>query len=460
MRSRHRARCGRSPATRRRPARTGSPPIAESGRPCPARSAPPIAVQVVRCRPIPPSILGWRADARTEAPLTILATVPYRVRSCLGPRTALLPRPKRSPPAPCSWPPRPAAACTGDCDGTGSVTDRRGHRGGEHRARRVGADALPADRSRPLGMVEIDELLDGRQRRARRLPCRGDRSPSRTPARPTRRRPTRRPRRRPSATLRRRRRPRRRTNRRVLPTASIYRTYPGFPIRVALDATDPEGGAVHCAVDNLPPGAAFDDQTGVLSWTPADDQLGPFYLPYRVPTTPHRRPRRRTAHVQDVAARRLHDPDRAIRPRAAPPPGARRASPAAPAPRRHASPSRWPDCPEGRVLYVGQNANIDTLRSAAELRRHGGHEHAAVGRRGALPHRDALHEHARPGAAARSHGQHRGEPSACCSISSNCRFGSPSMTTGSPATATCASRSSASGRSSTCRTRMPTSPSR
>src|SRR5215510_8450066 len=66
----------------------------------------------------------------------------------------------------------------------------------------------------------------------------------------------------------------------VLPTASIYRTFPGFPIAVPLGVTDPEGGPVACTVENIPSGAAFDAETEVLSWTPGDDQLGAFYVPF------------------------------------------------------------------------------------------------------------------------------------------------------------------------------------
>jgi hypothetical protein len=66
----------------------------------------------------------------------------------------------------------------------------------------------------------------------------------------------------------------------ILPTASIYRGYPGFDIRVPIGASDPQGGAVLCSATDLPAGAAFDQPTGTLSWTPAGDQLGPFYVPF------------------------------------------------------------------------------------------------------------------------------------------------------------------------------------
>jgi hypothetical protein len=66
----------------------------------------------------------------------------------------------------------------------------------------------------------------------------------------------------------------------ILPTPSIYRTYPDFPIVVPLGATDPEGLPVRCSADDLPSGASFDAASGVFSWTPADDQLGAFYVPF------------------------------------------------------------------------------------------------------------------------------------------------------------------------------------
>lgn len=66
----------------------------------------------------------------------------------------------------------------------------------------------------------------------------------------------------------------------VLPTASIYRTYPGFDIELPIGAIDPEGGALVCSAPDLPAGASFDPLTNLLSWTPASDQLGPFYVPF------------------------------------------------------------------------------------------------------------------------------------------------------------------------------------
>jgi hypothetical protein len=65
----------------------------------------------------------------------------------------------------------------------------------------------------------------------------------------------------------------------LVPTRSIYRAYPGYEIRFAVGAVDPENDAIVYTADNLPDGAALDASTGIFSWTPRDDQLGPFYIP-------------------------------------------------------------------------------------------------------------------------------------------------------------------------------------
>lgn len=147
----------------------------------------------------------------------------------------------------------------------------------------------------------------------------------------------------------------------ALPTASIYRTYPGFPIRMPVDGTDPEGEAVRCAVDTLPAGAGFDDESGILSWTPTNQQLGPIYLPYTCTDTavpPAAADGQLTFKVSPLDACTIPtcDPATGCSASLAPvslaccagEPTVRVAEPVA-------------GCPEGRVLYVGQNEELDSF---------------------------------------------------------------------------------------------------
>jgi hypothetical protein len=66
----------------------------------------------------------------------------------------------------------------------------------------------------------------------------------------------------------------------LVPQHAIYRTYPGRGIHLALGVIDPEGGAVRCIAPNPPEGAALDAETAVFTWTPREDQLGPFHVPF------------------------------------------------------------------------------------------------------------------------------------------------------------------------------------
>jgi hypothetical protein len=68
----------------------------------------------------------------------------------------------------------------------------------------------------------------------------------------------------------------------VLPPQHVVRSYPGFPLEIPIGAVDPDGDALRYAASNLPAGAVFDDLAGVFRWTPAAEQLGPFYIPFAV----------------------------------------------------------------------------------------------------------------------------------------------------------------------------------
>lgn len=56
----------------------------------------------------------------------------------------------------------------------------------------------------------------------------------------------------------------------------IYRTFPGYPIEIQIEAPDPNGDTVSFEVEELVPGASL-DETGLFRWTPSQFQLGPFY---------------------------------------------------------------------------------------------------------------------------------------------------------------------------------------
>jgi hypothetical protein len=145
----------------------------------------------------------------------------------------------------------------------------------------------------------------------------------------------------------------------VLPTASIYRTYPGLPISLPIGAVDPEGSPVRCAVQNLPAGAAFDEQSNVLSWTPADDQLGPFYLPFTCmddATPPGASDGQLTFKVSALDSCAMPSCDPATGCTSTLPPVGQTCCASGPA-ARVAEPVAG--CPEGRVLYIGQSASID-----------------------------------------------------------------------------------------------------
>jgi len=68
----------------------------------------------------------------------------------------------------------------------------------------------------------------------------------------------------------------------IIASHPIYRTNPGLPIELPINATDPEGTALTFAATDLPTGAALDPETGVLTWTPTNEQLGPAYINFTV----------------------------------------------------------------------------------------------------------------------------------------------------------------------------------
>lgn len=167
------------------------------------------------------------------------------------------------------------------------------------------------------------------------------------------------------------------------PTALIYRTYPGFDVRLPIGAADPEGGPVLCMADGLPAGASFDAPSGTLSWTPTGEQLGPFYVPWSCtddavpPLSASGQLTLKVAPLDDCV---IPSCDPASGCTATLPPVDQPCCAAGPA-ARVAEPAAG--CPEGRVLYVGQSVdsfgrlqNCDTMQvvnfdqSGAEVRFH------------------------------------------------------------------------------------------
>src|SRR5207247_6816394 len=69
----------------------------------------------------------------------------------------------------------------------------------------------------------------------------------------------------------------------AIPVRGVYRSYPRDPIQFAIGATDPQGTPLHYSVVTaLPAGAELDALSGMFSWTPGSDQIGPVYVPFIV----------------------------------------------------------------------------------------------------------------------------------------------------------------------------------
>ena len=146
--------------------------------------------------------------------------------------------------------PAPAApVCTGDCDGNRTVTVAELVQGVEIALGDTSASCTAFDRNGD-DSVTVDELAVAVDAALNGCP------PEATPT-PVNQAP-------------------------VIPDLPVYRTYPGYPIQFPINAKDPEGGALAYAGTNLPDGAQLDPATGILSWMPGPDQLGPFYAQFSV----------------------------------------------------------------------------------------------------------------------------------------------------------------------------------
>jgi hypothetical protein len=244
---------------------------------------------------------------------------------------------------------RAAAACTGDCNGDGRVSIAEQMLGIDIALRRAALVGCPSFDANGNGVVAINELIAAVNDAIGGCPP--DATPTAQHSTPTPL-PTDTPSATPTATV---------NHPPALPTPSIYRAYPGFEIRLPIGAVDPEGRAVHCSTLGLPAGASFDESSGVLRWTPAADQLGPFYVAFTCAddfVPPASASGQLVVDVAPLDACGVPSCDPAIGCTTALPPlddsccaggaGPRVAEPDA-------------GCPAGRVLFVGQNADSHTF---------------------------------------------------------------------------------------------------
>jgi hypothetical protein len=159
----------------------------------------------------------------------------------------------------------------------------------------------------------------------------------------------------------------------VIPAHDVYRTYVGEVIALPIAAEDADGPLEYSAAD-LPEGAVLDAQTGVLHWTPTADQIGPFYIPFRV--TDHGLP---PSSTDGTLALRITPLDSCAIPSCDPATGCESSLPpltqpcCAPGPVERVAEVVF-DCPEGGVLLIGRNPpakgfgrmqNCDKLRLVA-----------------------------------------------------------------------------------------------
>lgn len=155
----------------------------------------------------------------------------------------------------------------------------------------------------------------------------------------------------------------------VLTAPFVYRTFPEFAVALPLFTEDPDGDSVLCSADALPAGATIDAASGELRWTPSDEQLGPFYIPYTCTdgATPG-------ASAAGEVTLKVQPPDLCVVPSCEPASGCTLSLPpldqncCAAEPTVHVAEPQA-DCPQGRVVFSGRNQrgfgrlqNCDRLR--------------------------------------------------------------------------------------------------
>jgi hypothetical protein len=237
--------------------------------------------------------------------------------------------------------PSPAAACTGDCDGNNEVTVNE-LLVGVNMALGKGPVTLCPSFDRNLDdAITIDELLNAVKVALSGCPPSATPTDTPTPVGTPAAAPT------PTTPLE--------NEAPLIPGLPAYRTYPGFPIRLPIGASDPEGGPVHYRVAQLPDGAVLDENAGVLSWLPRDDQLGPFDIPFTV--TDEGEPPKSAASRLAVQVSPL---DACIEPTCVPASGCESvlvplSSNCCDGEPKVRVAEAQAECPEGRVLLIGRN---------------------------------------------------------------------------------------------------------
>jgi hypothetical protein len=151
-------------------------------------------------------------------------------------------------------------------------------------------------------------------------------------------------------------------------TPFVYRGFAEQPIALPLGVEDPDGGALQCRAEGLLEGMTLDDDR-VLRWTPSDDQLGPYVVPFSCADDaqpPAEVSGALTLHVAAADACAIPSCDAATGCTAELPPVTEKCCRGAAAPRVA---EVTPDCPLGRVLEIGRNTDgFGPLRNCDRVR--------------------------------------------------------------------------------------------
>jgi hypothetical protein len=142
----------------------------------------------------------------------------------------------------------------------------------------------------------------------------------------------------------------------VLPCSGVYQAFTGQEIQFPIAASDPDGDALQYTAGSLPDGAQLDAHTGILTWTPLAQQIGPSYIPVTVSdnrTPPLTAQSELTFEVtpSDACTQVTCDPATGCESTLVTP--NQNCCPLRPPVTRLAEPLA--DCPYGRALYVGRN---------------------------------------------------------------------------------------------------------
>lgn len=158
-------------------------------------------------------------------------------------------------------PPGAPALCTGDCDGDGRVTVSELVRGVRIALEIESAGTCSALDGDGNGAVTIAELVAAVRAAVEGCPPTPTATPSPSPTATATPQPNRPP---------------------QIPDPVVHRSFPGETIARPAGAVDPDGDTLTYFSGELPAGAVLDPASGVLSWVPAPEQLGPFYVPFTV----------------------------------------------------------------------------------------------------------------------------------------------------------------------------------